>query len=170
MKSQQIKTKQIAVMGLFIAMCVVGGYIKIPNPVTDSIAFDSLPAFLGALILGGIPGAILGFLGHMISAAIGGFPLTLPIHIFIALEMAVIMYIFSFVTKKINIFVGVIIAIILNGIISPALFIPLPGYGIAFFTGSVIFLTVATVLNVVIASIIFQSLKKSKFIRNNKIN
>jgi riboflavin transporter len=100
MRKNQMQTKFIVLMGLFIAMSVVGGYVKIPNPVTSSVAFDSLPAFLAALVLGGIPGAIVGFLGHMATAAVGGFPLTLPIHLFIGLQMAIIMLIFSFVAKK----------------------------------------------------------------------
>jgi hypothetical protein len=39
-----------------------------------SIAFDSMPAFLGAILLGPWFGAFLGVFGHLTSAAMAGFP------------------------------------------------------------------------------------------------
>lgn len=162
MKSQQIKTKQITLMGLLIAMCVVGGMIKIPNVASNSIAFDSLPAFLGTLILGGVPGMILGFLGHMASAAAGGFYLTVPIHILVAIQMSLIMLVFNFAFKKFNLIIAIIVGIILNGIISPAMFILIPGCGSAFFIKSVMPLLLASAVNVIFAGIIYRLLVKTK--------
>lgn len=157
----QVKTKQIVLLALFIAMSIVGGYIKLPNPITSSIAFDSLPAYLAALLLGGIPGAIVGFLGHMASAALGGFPLSLPIHILIGIEMALIMIIFNFCAKKINILIAIVVGIILNGVVCPASLIIIPGMGIPVFISAVVPLTVASVLNIVIGTLVYNPIKKA---------
>lgn len=157
----QVKTKQIVLLALFIAMSVVGGYIKLPNPITSSIAFDSLPAYLSALLLGGIPGAIVGFLGHMASAALGGFPLSLPIHIFIGIQMALIMFIFNFCAKKINIFTAIVVGIILNGVVSPASLILIPGMGMPVFLGVVVPLTVGSALNIIICALVYNPIKKA---------
>lgn len=158
---KQVKTKQIVLVALFIAMSVVGGYIKLPNPITSSIAFDSLPAYLSAILLGGIPGAIVGFLGHMASAALGGFPLSLPIHIIIGIEMALIMVIFNFCTKKINIFTAVVVGIILNGVVTPASLILIPGMGMPVFVAAVLPLTIASALNIILCALVYNPIKKA---------
>lgn len=160
MKSQ-VKTKQLVLIGLFIAMSVVGGYIKLPNPITSSIAFDSLPAFLSSLLLGGIPGAVVGFLGHMASAALGGFPLSLPIHLLIGIEMSVIMVIFNLCAKKLNLFIAVIAGIILNGVVTPASLILIPGMGMPVFLAAVLPLTVASALNIIICALVYNPVKKA---------
>lgn len=158
---KQVKTKQIVLLSLFIAMSVVGGYIKLPNPITSSIALDSLPAYLSALLLGGIPGAIVGFLGHMASAALGGFPLSLPVHILVGLEMGVIMLVFNFCAKRINLIAAIIICIVLNGIACPASLILIPGMGMPVFLGAVIPLTVASALNIIICALIYNPIKRA---------
>lgn len=156
----QVKTKQLVLLALFIAMSVVGGYIKLPNPITSSIAFDSLPAYLSALLLGGIPGALVGFLGHMASAALGGFPLSLPIHILIGFEMGLIMLVFNFCAKKANLLAAIIVCIILNGIACPASLILIPGMGMPVFLGALVPLTVASTLNIIICALIYNPIRK----------
>ena len=165
MKKKFITTKMTVLLGLFIAMSVIGAYIKIPNPITSSIALDSLPAYLGTLILGGIPGAIIAFLGHMISAATAGFGLTVPIHLFVALEMSLIMLIFSYAAKHINVPVACVIGLILNGICAPASLIIIPGFGIAAFTGSLIPLLIASAINILISSLIYQAIRNIKIVK-----
>ena len=165
MKKRFTTTKMTVLLGLFIAMSVIGAYIKIPNPITSSIALDSLPAYLCALILGGVPGAIIGFLGHMISAATAGFPLTLPIHLLIGLEMSLIMLIFSYIAKRFNIAVAIVIGFILNGICAPASLIIVPGFGIAAFTGSVVPLSIASALNILVSCLIYQAIKNIKIVK-----
>ena len=157
----QVKTKQIVLLALFISMSVVGGYIKIPNPITSSIAFDSLAAYLSALLLGGIPGALVAFLGHMASAALGGFPLTLPIHILIGIEMGLIMIVFNFCAKKINLLTAIVVGILLNGVICPASLILIPGMGLPVFLGALLPLFVASALNIIISALIYSPIKKA---------
>lgn len=156
------KQRMVVLLGLFIAMSVIGGYIKIPNPITSSIAFDSLPAYLAALALGGVPGAVVAFLGHMVSALIGGFPLSLPIHIIIGIEMAVIMFVFDFISRKINLIAAIIVGIILNGFVSPAVLIFIPGLGLPAYIGSLLSLTVASIFNISLAGIVYKSIKGTK--------
>jgi riboflavin transporter len=168
MRKELKNTKFIVLMGLFIAMSVVGGYIKVPNPITDSIAFDSLPAFLATLVLGGVPGAIIGFLGHMASAGMGGFPLSIPIHLFIGVEMSLIMLAFNFAARKFNITIAIVIGIILNGVIAPACFILIPGQGMATFTYLLIPLIFASTLNIILSVLIFKGIKNTSIIKEFK--
>ncbi|RFU62394.1 ECF transporter S component [Peribacillus glennii] len=73
---------------LFIALSAVGACIKIPA-IVGSIALDSFPALLGAVLLGPVAGATIAGTGHIISAMIGGMPLG-SFHFLILFEMAVL--------------------------------------------------------------------------------
>lgn len=152
MKSK-FTVKFITQCGIFISLSVAGAFIK---PFGNSIAFDSLPAFLAASMLGPFAGALTGFLGHLISAAITGFPFTLPVHLIVAVEMAFVMIVYSFLARKINIVVAVFIAIILNGIGATALLIPI--LGVSFFIAMVAPLTLVSAVNVILAVIIHRAL------------
>ena len=165
MKNQGKSTRQMVQLALFIGMSVVGGYIKIPNPITSSIAFDSLPAYLAALIFGGPFGAIVGFLGHMVSAAMGGFPLSLPVHLIIGVEMALIMIVFNYIAKKINMVSAVAVGIVLNGAGSGLPLIFIPGLGMPVYLGSIVPLTVATIFNILLCVLVYKPIQKSSVIK-----
>lgn len=152
----QQKTKMFALMGLFIALSAVGAFIKVPSP-TGTVAFDSAPGFVAALLLGPGPGAAAAALGHLFTSLFAGFPLTLPIHIIIALEMAAFAAIYGYIGKK-NLPVGVAAVSLLNGIISPATFILMPQFGIAFFTAMVIPLLVASAANVIVSALVYKAI------------
>lgn len=109
----KLSTKVLVYCALLIALSFIGAQIKI----FGSIAFDSLPAFLGALLLGPIAGAVIGILGHFLTAITSGFPQTVPIHIIIAIGMGGICYSFGFLKDRINIILNSFIVIILNGIV-----------------------------------------------------
>jgi len=143
-------------MGLFIALSAVGALIKVPSP-TGTVAFDSAPGFAAALLLGPGPGAAVAALGHLLTSLFAGFPLTLPIHIIIALEMAVFAAIYCHMGKR-HLAAGVIAVSLLNGIIAPATFIPLPNYGIAFFSAMVFPLLVASSANVIVSALIYKAI------------
>lgn len=153
--------RRMVQMAMFIALSLVGAYIKIPSP-TGTVAFDSMPGYLAATILGGGPGAIVGFLGHMITSAYAGFPLSIPIHLIIAMQMAITMLLYAWLSKKVNLIVGVVVASVLNGIGAPAILSVFPEYGIGFFMAMVLPLLVGSVANVVLAAMIYKVLKKSK--------
>ncbi|MBM7616423.1 ECF transporter S component [Alkaliphilus hydrothermalis] len=153
-------TKKMVWMGMLIALSFVGANIKIPGPY-QSIALDSLPAFLGALMLGGSAGAIIGFLGHMLTAATAGFYMTLPVHIIVAVTMAITMVGFSFAYRKTNLVVAGIVGIILNGVGAPLILLLMPKFGWPFFMGIVPFLLVASGVNVLLSIGLFTALNKS---------
>ncbi len=105
------RTKYITYTGMLIALSFIGSFLKVQG----SIAFDSMPAFLGALIISPQSGAVIGVLGHMITAGISGFPFSLPLHIAIAAEMGVFTFIFGKL-YKINRVLATVTLIFLNSV------------------------------------------------------
>ncbi|WP_162855585.1 ECF transporter S component [Furfurilactobacillus milii] len=93
-RSTMLRKSMLA--ALLLALCVVGANLKIMG----SIALDSAPAFLGAILLGPWFGAFLGFFGNMVSAALSGFPLTVPVHLVIGLNMAFCMFVFGVIRRR----------------------------------------------------------------------
>ncbi|MDE3840698.1 ECF transporter S component [Bacillus methanolicus] len=85
--------RKIVLAALFTALSVVGASIKIPA-VIGSIALDSFPALLASVLLGNGAGAVIAASGHILSALLGGMPLG-PLHFLVALEMAVLVWIFG---------------------------------------------------------------------------
>lgn len=81
-------TRKLTACAVLTALSFVGANIKVPG---TSIAFDSLPAFLGALAVGAPWGMAVGFIGHLLTAMTSGFPLGLPVHAFIAVFMSLAM-------------------------------------------------------------------------------
>lgn len=154
----KLTLKNMTLCAMFIALSVAGAFIK---PFGNSIAFDSLPAFLAASVMGPFFGAIVGLFGHIISAALSGFALTLPIHIIIAIEMAIVMSVYGFMAQKTNIIVSGIVAVLLNGVAATAVFILVPGMGIPFFMAMVLPLTLISAINVTLAVLVHMALKKS---------
>lgn len=112
----KINTRQLVFMALLIALSFVGAQLK----VFGTIAFDSLPAFLGTLLMGPVAGAIIAIIGHLLTALTSGFPMTLPVHLAIALGMGLIMvatwYTYVFVKKVANDIVGLIVSVIVAAI------------------------------------------------------
>lgn len=160
-----MKTKNLILCALFIAISFVGANIKIMG----SIAFDSMAGFLGALVLGPAYGAAIGALGHFLTALTSGFPLTLPVHIIVMLDMALTMFAFAAtykVLRKRNLGLAVITAsivgVVINAPISLLMVYPLmikvmPKEEIV---GLAPVLTLAAALNVVIAFLIYKFLPR----------
>lgn len=92
----QSKARWLALYGIFLALIVIGANVK----VLGSVAFDSAPAFLGTLLLGPMGGALLGAVGHLVSAALAGFPFTVPVHLVVAVLMALTMYLYGRVYQR----------------------------------------------------------------------
>lgn len=155
-------TRSMAITGMLIALCAVGSYIKIPSP-TGTVAFDSASGYLAALLLGWKTGAIVAAIGHLLTALTGGFPLGLPMHLIVAVQMAVAAAAFAWIAKrkiddKIAIVAAVAVAVIINGVIAPATLIPF--YGMGFFTAMLLPLCVASLINIIIAAVIGKLLEK----------
>ena len=132
--------RTITTYAILIALCAIGGQIHFG---VYSIGFDSSPAFVGALMLGPVAGAVLGALGHIATAASTGFPLSVPIHVAIAIIMAGTGASIGYITKRmtssfsyivsgivgyiINVGIGIaVIAWIVQGIeVAVFIFVPL---------------------------------------------
>ena len=68
-----------------------------------------------ALFLGPVQGSIVGALGHLLTAATSGFPMTLPMHIFLIIEYGLIAYLFGMIYKKRGeVIVSSVVARVLN--------------------------------------------------------
>ncbi len=149
-----MNVRKLVFTALLIAMSAVGGFIKIPSP-TGTVAFDSLPGYLAAALLGGWGGAVVGAFGHLISAWTVSFPLSIALHLLIAVQMAVFVSVFGYLFRKGYRILAVIVGVLLNGIVAPAMLIPFLGTGI--FAALLVPLTVGSAINIVLASMLAQS-------------
>ncbi|MEA4812318.1 MAG: ECF transporter S component [Anaerolineaceae bacterium] len=163
-KKGKWSTKQIAVMAIFIALSAVGAFIKIPSPI-GSIGLDSAPGFFAAVAFGPIIGGIVIAVGHIISAAVVGFPLTIPIHIAIAIGMALVAFVFYLLGRKgiIGLVAGVVICALLNSFALGLLLIPIGGK--ALYLTMIVPLLAAAAVNLVIAAVAYLALKNSTLLK-----
>lgn len=88
--------KKFTLAALFLAMSMVGANIKL----FGSIALDSFPGFVASVWLGPWYGMVIAGLGHFFSALLSGFPLTLPIHLLIAMMMGLCTGCFGWMEQK----------------------------------------------------------------------
>jgi uncharacterized membrane protein len=140
---------------LFLGLSAIGAAIKIPLGIS-SIALDSAPALLAAILLGPVFGAIIGVGGHFISAYLGGLPLG-AFHLLIGIEMGVIIYLTGVLCKKGNRIIGLCFFIICSTAVAP-----LPFYYIlspAFYWTILFPLLVGSSLSSIIAAAIYKPLQ-----------
>lgn len=153
--------KRLSIMAIFIALSAVGALIKIPSPV-GTIGMDSAPGFFSALAFGGLTGAIVIAFGHLLTSAVVGFPLTIPVHLYVALQMALWAVVYRWVNEKLGLIPAVIAGIILNGVVSAFAMLPMMGMGGVL--GLLPFLVVGAALNVIISAIAYKAIKGSRLI------
>jgi uncharacterized membrane protein len=151
--------KRIAIMAIFIALSYVGSLIKIPSPL-GTIGLDSAPGFFAALAFGAWEGCIIIAIGHLFTAAVVGFPLTIPIHLVIAVLMALWALTFRWVNLNFGLIPAMAAAIILNGVVSSFIMFPMGGMGAVL--GVMPFLILGSVINIVIAGSAYKALKNSR--------
>lgn len=161
LKPNVLSVKRVAYIAIFIALSAVGAMIKIPSP-AGTIGLDSAPGYFSALAFGYIEGISVIFIGHLLTSGIFGFPLGLPLHIFIAIQMALWSICFRWVTKKFGIIAGSIIAVLLNGVVSAFTLVLVGGIGAAL--GVMPFLIAGSIINVVIAAISYKGVHASKLV------
>lgn len=148
---------RMSLVAVLVALCLVGSFLKIPS-LTGTVALDSLPGFLGSLLFGYPEGAAIAFLGHLLTSFNVGFPLGIPVHFLVALEIAGIVATFRFVFSRWKYIPAIVIGTILNGVFAPLSLVPLFGWG--FFVGIFPSLLVGSLVNIVIAVSIFRFLSK----------
>ena len=157
-------TKSMVQIAMLIALSIIGASIKIQG----SIAFDSMPAYFAALYISPFSGALVGILGHLLSSAMASFPMTLPMHILVSLQMFFFVYIFGWLYENKSKIMAIVVATLLNGPIGALMAAPiskifgLPFSGWTLFLAIWIPLTVATLANVILASIIYEKLSRRK--------
>ncbi|MGX7148589.1 ECF transporter S component [Enterococcus ureasiticus] len=153
-------TKQLTLTAMFIALSVIGSMFKI----TGSIALDSLPGFVGTVFLGPRIGFLLGSFGHLASATIAGFPLTIPVHLITAGLMACCLFCYGTIRDKvtnrysINRFLAIMLAYLINTPLSLLFLYPLLGKIVY-----VLFLplSVASLLNLILAEVVLYFLEQT---------
>lgn len=156
-----MKTRKLTLVSLFIALSFVGANIKI----MQTIAFDSMPGFLGALILGPVYGAAIGAAGHFLTAFTSGFPFGLPVHLIIMIDMALTMYVygltyrtFSKKNKYSASIMSALVGVVINGPISILMIMPILGRGMA---AMLPILCLAAFINILIADVVHKFLPES---------
>ncbi|MEH7107532.1 ECF transporter S component [Bacillus sp. JJ1764] len=137
-------------LAVFIALSAVGAAIKVPSHV-GSVALDSFPALAAAALMGSGAGAMVAALGHLVSAMISGFPLG-PMHLIIAAEMAILVWLFGFIYRKNKTIISGLIFIFGNTIVAPLPFIFLISK--AFFILMLPSLFVGSLINTVITLVV----------------
>ncbi len=155
--------KKLTYSAIFIALSVVGGQIK----VLDTIAFDSMPAFLAGIVLGPVYGGVVGLIGHLVNALTSGFPFGILIHIIIAgcmfIAVAAFAYSYQVLSKRfkgLGKVVAAIIATVINGPLTLVLLTPLLGKELCL--ALVAPLSIVAAINVVLAIVVYNLLSKSK--------
>lgn len=142
------------IVGVFSALSVVGGFIKLPSPV-GSIALDSAAGFFVAAYYSPPLGALVGAVGHIGSAATAGMPLG-PLHAVVSGSMAVICFLFGYIARRSAspryLIVSGIIAVALNAFALP-MFLTLFELPRAVAFSIMPLLLVAAVLNIFLASV-----------------
>ncbi|WDV47617.1 ECF transporter S component [Clostridiaceae bacterium M8S5] len=152
-----MNVKKISIIGVFIALSIVGSFLPIPSP-AGTVAFDSMPAFIVAVIINPIMGGVVGVMAHLLSALLKGFPMTALVHLLVACMMFLTVFLFGIIYNKNYKVVSVIIGTALNGPVSlvPFIFI----FDVKFFYAMLLPLTVASLLNIVVAVLVIPKLKE----------
>ena len=153
--------KRVARMAIFISMSAVGAMVKVPSP-TGTVALDAAFGFFSALTFGWREGAIVAAFGHMLTALTTGFPLSLPMHVFIAVQMAAWVTAFQLLAKKVHVWFGAFVAVLLNGPGSSLLVVPIGGLGLAI--ALVLPLTIGAAVNVSVAIAAYTIIKRSMMV------
>lgn len=151
-----IHTKKLSLLALFIALSIIGSMIKIPA-VIGSVAIDAFPALVVAVLIGRKSGALVAAIGHLLSALIGGMPLG-PMHLIIAVEMAIIVWIFSLLYQANKKMLAGGAFVVLNGLIAPLPFILLLSF--PFYLSLVPSLVIGSAFNMILALIFIPRLER----------
>jgi uncharacterized membrane protein len=164
MVNVKMKSRMLSLLALFSALSAVGAAIKIPSTV-GSVAFDVFPALLAAALLGSGAGAIVGAAGHLLSALMAGFPLG-PMHVLIAIEMALLVFLFGVLYRKNKKITAGILFVLLNTFAAPLPFIFLMNK--AFYVALVPSLLIGSLVNTIIAIVAIPRLRS--LFKQNLIN
>ncbi|MBS3976683.1 MAG: alpha-ribazole transporter [Syntrophomonadaceae bacterium] len=142
----------IAQVAIFVALIVIGASLKLYGPL-GAIALNSAAGYFSALAFGALPGGVIAALIHLFSATAAGFPLSLPIHGLISVQMGFFALSFGFLAKRINLLAAFIVTTLLNGVLAPLSLAPI--FGINFFLTIVLPLLIGSAVNVGLAGLVY---------------
>ena len=151
---KKVKMTSVAVL---VALTVIGAAIKIPA-IIGSVGLDAFPALLAGALFAGPAGAIVGAMGHLLSALIGGMPMG-PFHFIVAAEMAILAYLFAALYRSGKKWQAGVLFILGNTFAAPLPFMFLISK--AFYLSLVPSLLIGSALNTVIAFIIIPRLARA---------
>ncbi len=155
---KKIETRDLVYMALLVAFSFIGSNIKI----LGSIALDSLPGYFAALFINPLAGAIVGMLGHFITALNSGFPFPFPVHLVVMMAMGLSTYMVGYLYRKVNGIIAMLAGIIINGPLALGILIPVTNFlgmepsGQAFFLALIVPLTIASAVNVILAYLVYK--------------
>lgn len=153
-----MNTKTITIIGVLIALSFIGSLITVPSP-AGTVAFDSLPGYVAAGLFGPFVGGMVGSVGHLVNSGVKSFPLTIPTHLIISAFMFLAMTVYGVLYKRSK-SLAIILATLVNGPLSLVPFYFMIGKEWAI--GMIIPLTVASLANIAVATLIIPVLKKHK--------
>lgn len=145
-----MKLRLLTLAAMFAALCAIGAIIKVPVGI-GSAAMDTVPALISVSFLPPIYAGAASLIGHLSSSLFAGFPLG-PLHLIIAAEMFVILFVYTKLHKAGHHAWKWIFFIFANSVLAT-----LPFYWIispAFFAAALPGITLATILNASIAMIV----------------
>ena len=159
-KAPRVSARKLAIMAVFIALSAVGAMIKIPSPI-GTVALDSAPGFFVAVAFGGWMGFTVIAVGHILTSAIVGFPLTLGLHVVIALGMGGCALAFRWLGTRgrFGLVVGVIATSGLNSFGLGLVVLPVGGWGM--YLAALPSLLLGAVVNLVIAAVAYYAVRNS---------
>ncbi|WP_300350735.1 ECF transporter S component [Clostridium sp.] len=162
-ESNKFSVRKMCFTAILIALSVILSNVTI----FSTISFDSMPAFIGGILISPVIGGIIGLIGHLATSLLKGFPFTIPIHILIGFEMFVVVYITSIIYKRRKVLLAGITGILLNGIVSTLI----TGFFMKIFLGGTtpigllslmgLPLTLASFVNIVLAFIIAKGVRNA---------
>lgn len=161
--SRGLSARRLAVMAIFIALSAVGALIKIPSPL-GTIGLDAAPGFFVAVGFAGWMGAVVAAIGHLLTAGVVGFPLTLPVHLAIAAGMAACAQIFGWLGRHrtAGLVVGFVLAAVVNSFVLGLIMVPIGGW--ALYAASILPLLAGAVVNLAIATIAYLGLRNTRLL------
>ena len=145
-----MKLRLLTLAAMFAALCAIEAFIKVPVGI-GSAALDTVPALISVSFLPPIYAGAVSLIGHLSSSLYAGFPLG-PLHLIIAAEMFVILFVYTKLHKAGHHAWKWIFFIFANSVLAT-----LPFYWIispAFFAAALPGITLATILNASIAMIV----------------
>ena len=161
--SAPFSVRKLAIMAVFIALSAVGSLVKIPSPL-GTVGLDSAPGFFAALAFGGWVGFIVIAVGHLLASAIVGLPLTLPVHLAIAIGMGLCALAFCWLGKRGLVWLAgaVVATALLNSFGLGLIVLPIGGWGM--YLASVPSLLIGAVVNLVIAAVAYWAVRDSTLV------